>query len=116
MTLTGEPIPVEGGPHWLSVHGGGCANCHGDKGQGGFLPTMCTKKTPPIDLKTLLSGSHKHDGVEDHHTPYTVETIKRALVLSINPDASSFVPCMPKWILKDDDFRDLLFYLKSFND
>lgn len=115
MTLKGERIEIEGGPHWLYMHGGGCASCHGDKGQGGFLPMMCNSKTPPITLMALMSGEHVHDGTEDKHTPYTIEKIKRALEFSINPALKPFDPCMPKWLLKEDDFRDLLYYMKSLD-
>lgn len=115
ITLKGERIEIDGGPHWLQMHGGGCASCHGDTGQGGFLPMMCNTKTPPITLKDLMSGEHEHAGTEEKHTPYTIDTIKRALEFSINPALKPFDPCMPKWFLRDNDFRDLLFYMKSFD-
>ncbi len=115
MTLKGERIEIEGGPHWLYMHGGGCASCHGDKGQGGFTPMMCNKKTPPISFKALMSDEHKHDGIETGHAPYTIDKIKRALEFSINPALKPLDPCMPKWFLKDDDFRDLLFYMQDMD-
>ncbi len=116
MTLQGKRIEIAGGPHWLYMHGGGCASCHGEKGQGGFTPMMCNKKTPPISLKALMSDEHEHGADKEKHTPYTIETIKRALEFSINPAAERLDPCMPKWYLRENDFRDLLFYMKSIGE
>lgn len=116
VTLAGEKIEFEGGPGWLKEYGGGCANCHGDKAQGGFLPSDCGKKTPSIRLDTLLSGEHEHGGMKEKHTPYTIQTIRRGLESSVNPDGKPYAPCMPKWFLSDDDFRDLLFYLKNLSE
>lgn len=111
-TLAGEKIEIKDGPDWLYKSGGGCADCHGTEGQGGIRPADCALKTPAIQLNTLLSGKHMHGGKAEKHTPYTIKTIRRALEESINPEEIPFVPCMPKWFLEDDDFRDLLFYLK----
>ncbi|SOB60464.1 conserved exported protein of unknown function [Pseudodesulfovibrio profundus] len=114
-TISGKPVERTGGPHWLYMHGGGCANCHGDNGQGGIVPMMCAKSSPPITMKALTSGTHKHNGTEEHHTPYTIETIRQALEKSVNPDLKPFSPCMPQWFLSDTDFRDLLYKLKELD-
>lgn len=111
MTLGGKIIPTDGGPHWLSMHGGGCSSCHGADGRGGFTPMMCTKSTPVITLEALLSGTHDHGGKKEKHTPYTLETIRRALESSVNPDGKPFVPCMPRWYLTDNEFRDLISHM-----
>ena len=92
MTLQGKRIEIAGGPHWLSMHGGGCASCHGEKGQGGFTPMMCNKKTPPIYLKALMGSEHEHNGMKEKHTPYTIKTIRRALEFAINPAAERLDP------------------------
>lgn len=113
MTLDGKRIRLEGGPHWLYMHGGGCANCHGGNGQGGFIPMMCNKQTPPITLKALLSGEHEHEGESEKHTPYTLQTLRRALESSVNPAGKPLDPCMPRWHLTDDEYRDLILYLNS---
>lgn len=76
---------------------------------------MCVKTTPPITLKALLSAEHEHAGKHEKHTPYTLTTIRRALESSVNPAGKPLSPCMPGWKLTDDEFRDLLFYLKSIS-
>lgn len=115
MTIQGKPIPFEGGPHWLTMHGGGCAECHGNNGQGGITPMMCVKSTPPVTLKALMSGGHEHAGEKDTHTPYTLKTLRRALKSSVNLAGRPLTPCMPRWELTDDQFRDLVFYLKALS-
>lgn len=111
----GKPIKRKGGPNWLYMHGGGCANCHGDEGRGGIVPIMCSTVTPAITLKALMNPEHMHNDKEKEHTPYTIETIRRALEKSVNSDGKSLSPCMPKWFLSDNDFRDLLYQLKELD-
>lgn len=115
VTLAGRRIPFEGGPHWLSMHGGGCASCHGKDGRGNIVPMMCNKPTPPITLEALLSGGHEHAGGEtgEAHEQYTLQSLRRALESGIEPSGETLDYCMPRWRLGDGDFRDLVLFLSD---
>jgi len=109
----GRRIRFKGGPHWLGMHGGGCASCHGQYGEGGTYPHMCFfKKSSAITFKALTSEEDEHEQSEKHaHVPYTIETIRRAIEEGIEPDGGKLNSCMPRWRLEDSDFRDLIAYL-----
>lgn len=88
----GRRIRFEGGPHWLLMHGGGCASCHGQHGEGGIYPRMCFfKKSSAITFKALTSVEDEHDQSEEHaHVPYTIETIRRAIEEGVEPDGKNW--------------------------
>lgn len=105
-------IPFEGGPMWLSMHGGGCVSCHGPQGRGGF-PVVMGTKIPPDIRYSALTGEDKHEGEEhEDHPPYTDETIKRAIVRGIDPAGKPLDWTMPRWYMTDADLNDLIAYLK----
>jgi mono/diheme cytochrome c family protein len=116
--LKNQAVPIEGGPHWLSMHGGSCTGCHGVKGEGGITPMMCNIKTPPITFQALAGDehgsaeeSHEETGEEHAHEPYTLESLRTALENGVNSGGEKFDPCMPRWKFSDDDYRDLAAYL-----
>ncbi len=114
--LQGQPIPFSFGPPWLSMHGGGCASCHGSQGQGGIVPMMCWTETPPITYKALVGNEHEHakstrDSGESGHESYTIDGIRIAVEQGIEPDGEELDACMPRWNISDENFRDLTAYL-----
>lgn len=123
QNMHNERIPIEGGPHWLYMHGGGCGNCHGENGKGGIYPMMCRIKSPAVTYKSLTEEehgeeetSHKDEAEEHHeHAPYTISTIRKALEEGVNPAGEKFDDCMPLWKLSDEDFRDLIAYLMELD-
>ena len=102
------PIAFSGGPIWLSAHGGGCVSCHGPQGRGG-VPVMMLDKVPTDITYAHLSEPHQ-DG---DHKPYTDDLIKRAVTQGVDSNGERLDPYMPRWQMSDQDFADLLAYLKT---
>ncbi len=100
INVEGERIPFTGGPQWLINHGGSCVNCHGRDGGGGIIPMMCTKAAPDIRYSELVE-----DGMSD-------DDIKMAVTKGFHEN-EMLDWCMPRWQMSDDDFNDLLNYLKE---
>ena len=96
----GERIPFTGGPQWLINHGGSCVNCHGRDEREGIIPMMCTKTAPDIRYSALVE-----DGMSD-------DDIKMAVTKGIHEN-ETLDWCMPRWQMSDDDFNNLLEYLKE---
>ncbi len=111
--MKGERIKFTYGPHWLEVHGGSCASCHGEEGKGGVIPHMCTEVAPEITYHALTEEEHEEHGEEEEHPPYTDELIKRAITQGINPAGESFDYCMPQFKMSEEDLKDLIGYLKT---
>jgi cytochrome c oxidase subunit 2 len=105
-----ERIPFEGGPMWLSAHGGGCANCHGPDGRGGRPVMMLNAIPADIRYESLISGRYDTSG--EAGTPYTDELIIRAIRQGIDPDGEPLDLGMPRWQMSDKDVRDVVDYLK----
>lgn len=106
------PIPFRGGPMWLWMHGGSCVACHGVHGRGG-VPTMMGTKTPSDIRYARLTEEHNREHREAAHPPYTDVLIKRALIEGVDPSGRQLDWTMPRWQLSDEDFHDLLVYLKT---
>ena len=103
--LTGRgsdgPIPFEGGPFWLSMHGGGCAACHGADGRGGRPVMMLGIVPPDIRYSTLVSQGY-NDGL-----------IARAIASGLHEDGELLDPAMPRWRMSSPDLTELIAYLKT---
>jgi len=106
----GQRIPFTGGPTWLSMHGGGCASCHGPDGRGGAPVMMGTEIPPDIRYHHLIEEEHE---AEEAHPPYTDETIKRAITEGVEPDGEPMDMTMPRWQMSERDLDDLLEFLKT---
>ncbi len=134
QNLNNQPIPFEEGPHWLYVHGGGCASCHEPDGKGGTTPMMCFIETPPVTYAALTADDHgadegDHSDNDAHadspsdshddghaHAPYTIDAIRQALEQGVNPAGEELSLCMPRWAFSDDDYRDLLAFLVALDE
>ncbi len=113
LFLAGYNFRVEraqfmGGPRWLQMQGGSCASCHGPTGLGGMFPLQCDLAAPAVDFATLAGARPGREGA-----PYDVDSLRRALEQSVDPDGGALDQCMPKWYLGTKDFRDLTAHLLS---
>ena len=112
----GERIPFSGGPMWLSMHGGGCASCHGPDGRGGAPVMMGTEIPPDIRYHHLIEEEHEEEHEEEEaHPPYTDETIKRAITEGVEPDGEPMDLTMPRWQMSERDLDDLLEFMKTLD-
>lgn len=111
---SGEAITFTGGPPWLHMHGGSCANCHGVGGRGGIVVPMTDQVAPDIRYSALTSAEHaEHPGEE--HPRYTDALIKRAITRGLDPAGEPLDSAMPRWRMSERDLSDLLAYLKTLD-
>lgn len=111
------PLPFQGGPPWLAMHGGGCVNCHGVSGSGGVPVMMGTAIPADIRYVALTEGEdgvHGKEADREAHPPYTDELIRRAITQGIDPAGKPLDWTMPRWTMTEEDLNDLIAYLKSF--
>ena len=113
----GQRINFSGGPFWLWMRGGSCADCHGVNGRGGFPVMMGTQIPPNITYHALTEGEHEHGGVEagEAHEPYTDELIKRAITQGLDASGKPLDLTMPRWQMSETDLNDLIDYLKTLS-
>ncbi len=110
------PIHFQGGPMWLSMHGGGCVSCHGINGRGGVPVMMGTAIPTDIRYAALTEKEHEgHDEGEEAHPPYTDALIKRAITKGLNPANKPLDRTMPRWQMTEGDLNDLIAYLKTLH-
>jgi mono/diheme cytochrome c family protein len=110
------PIPRTGGPMWVYHAGVGCVACHGVQGRGGVPVMMGTAIPEDIRYPTLTAAEPAKAGEKKEamdHPPYTDTTIKQAVTQGIDPANKPLDWTMPRWQLTDEDWADLLAYLKT---
>ena len=115
-------IPLRGGPGWLRMHASGCASCHGEDGHGGLRVMMSDEVTPDITYKALTeeeegsldTARDKEEG-EEKHPPYDDKLIKQAVTQGLNPAGEPLDWTMPRWNMSDEDFEDVLNFLKELD-
>lgn len=108
---SGDPITFSGGPHWFQVHGGGCVDCHGPEGRGGYPVPMTNQVAPDIRYNTLASEKHE----EMEHPPYTEALLKQAITKGLDPAGKPLNYAMPRWEMSERDLDDLVDYLKTLD-
>lgn len=103
----GEPIVRTGGYGMMMS---GCAGCHGSDGHG--RRTMMFT-TPDITYTNLTdpAGMREPDG--SRGPTFTDELIHRAVVEGIDPDGDTLDTAMPRWQMSDQDWGNLLLFLKT---
>ena len=103
----GHPIVRTGGYGMMMS---GCASCHGFDGHG---RRMMMFTTPNITYSNLTdpSGMREPDG--SRGPTYTDDLIRRAVVQGIDPDNQTLSTGMPRWQVTDQDWNDLLLFLKT---
>lgn len=107
---SGQIIPRSGGPAMMAASG--CANCHGENGHG--ASTMMFS-APDITYGNLTdpAGMHEMDGTRG--PTYDDEEIRRAVVDGVGADGDELSWSMPRWQLGDQEWADLLAYLKTLD-
>ena len=111
VTASGRPLTASMGAENSAIPGSilPCANCHGHDGRGkpesGTVPSDLTwdALTKPYGV-THASGRT--------HPPYTERLLKRAITLGIDPAGNSLDSAMPRFQLFNEDFADLVSYIK----
>src|SRR3990172_4830349 len=106
------PIPFQGGPPWLAMHGGGCVNCHGVNARGG-VPVMMGTAIPADIRYAALTAKNGHDKGEEAHPRYGDTLIARAITQGIDPAGKPLDWTMPRWQMTEEDLNDLIAYLKT---
>ena len=114
----GQPIPrtisgggmMGGGGMSGGMMSGGCASCHGIDGHG--LTTQAFT-APNITYANLTDpkGMLAPDG--SRGPTYTGAGIRKAVTQGIDPTGAHLEPPMPRWQLTDQQWTDLLAYLKT---
>ncbi len=104
----GQPIPRTGG--YGMMGNSGCASCHGYDGLG---RTMMMFTTPNITYANLTDPAGMLDPDGTRGPTYTDDLIRRAVTQGIDAPGSALSTIMPRWQLSDEDWADLLLFLKS---
>jgi mono/diheme cytochrome c family protein len=88
----------------------GCAACHGAYGQGRSTPMFTA---PDITYANLTdpAGMLEPDGSRGH--TYTDAELRRAVIEGVKPDGEELQSPMPRWRFSEEEWRDLLAYLKT---
>jgi cytochrome c oxidase subunit II len=102
----GTPIPASGGMMMRAA----CVNCHGSDGHG---RTTMMFTSPNLTYANLTDpkGMLQPDG--SRGPTYTDATLKRAVTEGIDPQGAHLAWPMPQWQLTDQEWLDLLSYLKT---
>ncbi len=102
----GQPILSSGG----MMMSASCAGCHGVGGRGLRTPMFVS---PNITYRNLTDpeGMLEPDGTRG--PTYTADQIRRAVTQGIDAEGQSLAWPMPRWQLTDDEWNDLLAYLKT---
>jgi mono/diheme cytochrome c family protein len=74
---------------------------------------MTTTEAPDIRYTVLTKGEHDEAHGEGPHQPYSDETIKRAITQGVDPAGNPLSWVMPRWDMTDEQFNDLLDFIKT---
>jgi cytochrome c oxidase subunit II len=99
---SGKPIDsrLEGmGGHM--VQGYACADCHGERRQGGRVDLMMMGSYDVPDLRVEHLAEHG----------YTEEALKAAITDGVEPDGETLEFPMPRWSMAGEDLDDLVEFL-----
>jgi cytochrome c1 len=90
----------------------GCAYCHGLDGRGRVTQTFTA---PDITYANLTdpAGMLQPDG--SRGPTYTDAALRRAVTQGIDPEGGKLAQPMPQWRLTDQEWTDLLAYLKTLH-
>ncbi len=104
----GQPIPRTDGVGMMNMNS--CASCHG---LDGHRQHMMMFSAPDITYANLTdpAGMIEPDGTRGE--TYTDALIRRAVVDGIGADGQPLDTSMPRWQLDEQEWTDLLAYLKT---
>ncbi len=102
----GQPIPYSGGMMMRAS----CANCHGAGGQGLRTPMFVS---PNITYRNLANSAGMLEPDGTRGTVYNDDLIRRAVTQGIDAEGKLLAWPMPRWQLTDQEWNDLLAYLKT---
>ena len=105
-TREGRVVPFAGGMMMRLS----CAQCHGWDGRGLRTPMF---DSPDITYRNLTdpAGMREPDG--GRGPTYTEDLIRRAVTAGVDAQGESLAWPMPRWQLTDQDWQDLVAYLKT---
>jgi cytochrome c2 len=106
--VDGQPLSRTGGSGMMMVSG--CASCHGVDGHG--LRTMMFT-TPNITYANLTDPAGMLDPDGSRGPTYTDDLIRRAVTQGFDAAGDPLSTAMPHWQLADQDWNDLLQFLKT---
>ncbi len=123
-SASGLPITSRGGDGHMQMHmqmhDEACASCHGVDRQGGRLMPRFWMVAPPLTPAALFddhSASQEEQVSEEHghgdHKSYNDITLRRAISEGLDPAGKRLDPAMPRWSMADQDFGDLIEFLKT---
>ena len=94
----------------MGMMGGGCATCHGSDGRG---RTTAAFTAPNITYANLTDpqGMVMPDG--SRGPVYNDAAIRTAVITGVDPGGDHLEAPMPQWQLTDQQWADLLSYLKT---
>jgi cytochrome c oxidase subunit II len=102
----GRLIPFSGGM-MMRV---GCAGCHAVDGHGLQTPMFIS---PNISYRNLTDPAGMQEPSGDRGPTYTDDLIRRAVLQGFDADGKPLAWPMPRWQLSNNDWQDLLAYLKT---
>lgn len=104
----GQPVVRTGGIGMMGTSG--CASCHGLDGHGRTTMMFTSPNVTYANL-TNPAGMLAPDGTRG--STYTDDLIRRAVTQGLDADGQPLAAAMPHWQLADQDWADLLAYLKT---
>lgn len=108
-SASGSGITYTGGPGMMMQAPLSCATCHGPDGRGGQVTFMMQTFDVPNITWTVLSGPDP----DMEHPPYTVNTLKQAIVEGTDPGGSALNYPMPRWQMSPQDLNDLVAFIMT---
>ena len=102
----GQLIPRTGGMMMATS----CAGCHGPNGHGGRTAGFAA---PDITYRNLTNPAGMIEVTGEHGMVYTDALIRRAVTQGVGADGDALNTYMPRWQLTDQEWADLLAYLKT---
>ncbi len=129
--ILGSGAPLQavraGGVQGAQGAGAACVNCHLHSGLGsthqstGIRAGGITNQIPPIAGRYLFERNAGHEtanlpfveGMRSNRSPYTPETLARALREGVDADGGKLNILMPRFQIGDEDLSSLIAYLNT---
>lgn len=103
---SGQPIPYSG----RMMMRASCAGCHGVEGRGLRTPMFTSPNITHGNL-TDPAGMLEPDGTRG--PAYTDDQVRRAVTQGTDAEGKPLDWLMPRWQLTDQEWNDLLAYMKT---